>query len=130
MRASISAPLVTAVARQTSLSWPLLLEAALVVAAIGALFPSFVILAANDTGRDGRFAEQGMAVRGLPDRVLPELCATYGAVAETVVHDRLCGRTARSSSEQVERMPRLLASASVAATEAFRAPLQAAFRLV
>ena len=125
--ASISTPLVTAVPRETSLRWPWLLEAGLVVAAIGAVFPGFAILAANDTGRGGRFAEQGMAVRGLPGPVLPELCATYGALAENVVRDRLCGRAARSSpSGQVERMPRSLVSANVQATQAFLAPLQAA----
>ena len=43
------------------------------------------------------------------------------------MHDRLCGRAAVSSpGEQVERMPRSLASANVQATQAFLAPLQAA----
>ena len=128
--ASISTPLVTGFSRDTSLRWPLLLEAGLVVAAICAVFPGFAILATNDTGRDGRFAEQGMAVRGLPDPLLPELCATYASLAESLVRDRLCGRAPLSSPsepiERIERMPRALASANIRATQAFLAPLQAA----
>ena len=125
--ASISTPLVTAFPRESYLRWPLLLEAGLVVAAVCAVFPGFVILAQNDTGRDGRFAEQGLAVRGLPDPVLPELCAAYGALAEDVVRDRLCARNASSSpAEQMLRMPRVLERANVRATQAFLAPLQAA----
>jgi cell division protein FtsW (lipid II flippase) len=127
--ASISTPLVTEFPRET-LRWSLLLEGGLVLAAICAVFPGFAILAANDTGRDGRFAEQGLAVRGLPDPVLPGLCATYGSLAENVVRDRLCARTEWSSQsqrvERLERMPRALASASDRATQAFVAPLQAA----
>jgi cell division protein FtsW (lipid II flippase) len=68
-----------------------------------------------------------MAVRGVPDPVLPALCATYGSLAETVVHDRLCVRTALSSaSGPVLRMPRSVESANTQATQAFVAPLQAA----
>ena len=125
--ASVSTPLVTGFPRESSLRWPLLLEAGLVVAAVCALFPGFAILATNDTGRDGRFAEQGLAVRGLPDPVLPELCATYASLAESVVRERLCGRVTRySPAERVEHMPRSLESASVRATQAFLVPLQAA----
>src|SRR4030095_15599480 len=103
-------PLVTAFARERHLRWPMLLEAALVIAAVCAVFPGFAILAQNDTGRHARFAEQGPAVRGLPDPVLPELCAAYGALAEDVVRDRFCARNAMSSpGERVLRIPRDLA---------------------
>lgn len=123
--ASISTPLVTAFPRERHLRWPLLVEAGLVLAAVWVLFPGFAILAQNDTGRDGRFAEQGLAVRGLPDPMLPELCKSYGALAEEVVRDRLCARTSLGS-ERVLRMPRALERANVRATQAFLVPLQAA----
>src|SRR4029434_2574376 len=98
-----------------------------VIAAVCAVFPGFAILAQSDTGRDGRFAEQALAVRGLPDPVLPELCAAYGALAEDVVRDRLCARNAASSpGERVLRMPRALERANIRATQAFLVPLQAA----
>ena len=98
----------------------------LVVAALCAVFPGFAILAANDTGRGGRFAEQGMAVRGF--RIL---------VAGVVRNVRRTGRDrgarpfvrahrAVMPSAQVERMPRSLVSANVQATQAFLAPLQSA----
>jgi cell division protein FtsW (lipid II flippase) len=125
--ASISTPLVSAFPRETSLRWPLLFEAALVAAAVVVVFPWFAVLATNDTGRDGRFAEHGLAVRGLPDHVLPGLCATYASLAESVVGDRLCPRSERSSaSERIDQIPRGLANANARTTQAFLLPLQEA----
>jgi cell division protein FtsW (lipid II flippase) len=47
----------------------MLFEALLVVGAIAALFPWFGVLAMQDAGRDGRFAESAPTVRGLPELV-------------------------------------------------------------
>jgi hypothetical protein len=54
----------------------LLIEGILVLVAIGALLPRFAVLAAQETGRQGRFADAIVTVRGLPDPVLPKLCAS------------------------------------------------------
>jgi cell division protein FtsW (lipid II flippase) len=105
----------------------LLIEGILVLVAIGALLPRFAVLAAQETGRQGRFAEPVLTVRGLPDPVLPKLCTSLGSFAEPIVRDRLCGRTrAIPESERIERMPLVLAGAMTAAKEAFLAPLKEA----
>ncbi len=117
-------PLAGSVSR-AGVAWPLLIEGALVVAAISALLPWFAVLASQDAGRDRRFAETVVAVRGLPGPVVPELCASHGSLAEPVVRDRLCGRTETGSEGgSVERMPLILASANARARQAFLAPLQ------
>jgi len=112
--------------RARSVAWPLLLEATLVAGAIGLLLPAFVPLAAVDAGRDGRFAASLTTVQGLPEPVLPELCARHGASAEASVHDRLCGLSPASSSERIERLPTALTRALTRATAAFRGPIDAA----
>ena len=103
----------------------MLTEAVLLIVAIGALLPRFALLAAQETGRDGRFAEAIITVRGLPDPVLPKLCATFGSYAEPIVRDRLCGQTdATPPSHGIDRIPPALTSASALARQAFLAPLQ------
>jgi cell division protein FtsW (lipid II flippase) len=102
----------------------LLIETALVVVAIGALLPRFEILAAQENGRDGRFAEPVIALGVLPDPVLPELCASVGSLAEPVVRERLCGRADAARAERIDRMPPLLAAARARTKQAFLAPLQ------
>jgi cell division protein FtsW (lipid II flippase) len=119
-------PLAGGLGRARSFAWPLLLEATLVATAIGLLLPAFLPLAAQDTGRDGRFAAPVTVVRGLPDPVLPELCARHGASAETVVRERLCAGARAASAERIDRLPSVLARAMTHATAAFRAPLDAA----
>jgi len=49
-------PLASGVARERTVAWTLLLEAALVAVAIGLLLPLFFPLTLQDTGRDARFA--------------------------------------------------------------------------
>src|SRR5439155_26579954 len=71
----------------------------------------FAVLAAQETGRQGRFAESIVTVRALPDPVLPKLCASLGSFAEAIVRDRLCGRTsAIPESECIERVSLALTS--------------------
>ncbi|HEX4524717.1 MAG TPA: FtsW/RodA/SpoVE family cell cycle protein [Casimicrobiaceae bacterium] len=50
-----------------------LIEALLVVIAIASLLPCFAVLAAHESGRDGRFAEAIVGVSHLPDPVLPSI---------------------------------------------------------
>jgi cell division protein FtsW (lipid II flippase) len=120
-------PIAGTLLREGSGAWSWLTEAVLLVVAIGALLPRFSLLAAHETGRDGRFAEDVITVRGLPDPVLPKLCAGLGADAEAMVRDHLCGQTdATGRSGSVDRIPPALANASVQATKAFLAPLQEA----
>ena len=120
-------PFAGSVTRERSIAWPSLTEAALVVAAIGALLPLFAVLAEQETGRDRRFAEAVVAIGDLPDPVLPGLCATHGSLAEPLVRDRLCGRTAGSlEGASTDRLPPLLARANARARQAFLAPLREA----
>ena len=121
-------PIAGSLSRTGSAAWPLLFEGILVLVAIGALLPRFEALAVQETGRQGRFAEAIVIVRGLPDPVLPKLCASLGSSADVMVRDRLCGRTgAIPESERIERVPLALAS-EIARTknEAMRALLRTA----
>ena len=70
--------------RRTPVAWPRWVEAGLVIATIGALLPWFDRVAGDDLGRDRRFADTVIAVRGLPDPLLPSLCSTYGGLAEPI----------------------------------------------
>lgn len=118
-------PLAGSFPQRSSIAWPLLIEAALVIAAIAALLPSFKLLAAQADGREGRFSEATLAVRGLPDPVLPRLCASIGGLAEAAVRDRLCGRVrAAPEVQRIERLPPVLASAVAQAKQAFLLPLK------
>jgi cell division protein FtsW (lipid II flippase) len=106
------------------INWPSLIETILAVAAIAALFPQFDHLAADDAGRGGRFADTAISVGGLPERVLPSLCASHGALAEPMVRDRLCRRSElRSEASLTNQIPLLLVSAYAETARAFRRPL-------
>src|ERR1051326_4768153 len=85
--------------------WPALIEALLALVAIAALIPSFERLATDDFGRDRRFADAALAVGGLPEKVLPVLCAGYGALAEPRVRDRLCRGSDRSRAAHADAIP-------------------------
>jgi hypothetical protein len=118
-------PIAGSLSREGSSAWPFLAEGVLLIVAIGALLPRFALLAAQDTGREGRFAEAIIAVRGLPDAVLPKLCASVGAYAEDVVRDRLCRQTdASPPRDGIDHIPPALTSAGIQARQAFLAPLQ------
>src|SRR6266508_3442539 len=80
----------TAPATGAVTKWPSLIESALAVLAITALLPLFESLAANDAGRDRRFAATAIVIGGLPERTLHGLCTSHGAGAEPIVRDRLC----------------------------------------
>src|SRR5262245_15468999 len=57
-------------------------EAMAVLAAIAALLPSFMLVAEHAEGRDRRYADGGFKVEGLPEPVLPALCASHAARAQ------------------------------------------------
>ena len=110
--------------RDGAIAGPLVAEAVLVVVAIGALLPWFNRLADDDVGRDRRFAQSIIAVSGLPNAVLPALCASYGALVEPVVHERLCRRTEVAAAADPSRMPPPLTDARRGARNAFLTPLK------
>jgi hypothetical protein len=104
--------------------WPLLVESLFAIAAIVVLLPSFERVAARDTGRDARFDAAAVAIDGLPKRVLPGLCASYGALAEPLVRDRLCrAASARAGLRPPSGLPPLLIEAEAQAGRAFQWPL-------
>jgi cell division protein FtsW (lipid II flippase) len=110
--------------RRPSVAWPRWIEAGLVAVAIATLLPWFDRFAADDLGRDRRFADAAVAVRGLPDPVLPTLCAAYAAAAEPAVRERLCrGIEGESAGAPVDRMPALLAATHTRIRNAFFAPV-------
>jgi cell division protein FtsW (lipid II flippase) len=110
--------------------WASLIETLLAVVAIAALLPQFDRLAIDDSGRDRRFADVALSVGGLPDKVLPALCAAYGALAEPLVRDRLCrGSELRSSRlSRIDAMPSGLADAFTQTSRAFHRPVADAER--
>ncbi len=117
----------TAPVKRAAVNWPSLIESLLAIAAIVAIVPWFERLAGNDAGRDGRFNDAAISVGGLPERILPALCASHGAQAEPLVRDRLCRRAERGSEPtHAERMPAALIDAFAQAGRAFRQPLIAA----
>jgi len=103
-------------------AWPLVAETALVVVAVALLLPWFSRVAGDDAGRDRRFAEAIVTVRGLPDPVLPALCASYGASAEPLVRERLCRRIEPAATADTSRMPASLADTRRRVRTAFLAP--------
>jgi cell division protein FtsW (lipid II flippase) len=121
----------TVASRRTLVAWPLWVETGLVAAAIGAVLPWFDHVAADDIGRDRRFADAIIAVRDLPDPVLPSLCASHGARAEPLVRERLCRSIdLESAPGDILRMPAALGDARGRTRSAFLAPLnQAQVRL-
>ena len=92
--------------REASIAWSMLIEALLVVAAIAVLFPWFAVLATHDSGRDDRFADSALAVRGLSQPILPKLCPNFAVSADAVLRDSLCGRVslAREGEPEMLRM--------------------------
>jgi hypothetical protein len=115
------------VSRRTPSAWPLWVEAALVATATAALLPWFDRVAIDDVGRDRRFADAAIAVRGLADPVLPSLCASHGARVEPLVRERLCHSIDNeSAAADFGRMPAALADARVRTRSAFLAPLNQA----
>jgi len=101
-----------------------LLETLLVVGVIALLLPAFARLADSGSGRDRRFDETGFRVLGLPEPVLPALCAGVGSLAEPAVRDRLCADAATGTTLSLDKLPPLLADARVRTDEAFLAPLK------
>jgi cell division protein FtsW (lipid II flippase) len=106
-----------------SMRWPALIETILALAAIAVLIPSFEPLAADDSGRDRRFADAALAVGGLPEKVLPSLCASHGALAEPLVRERLCRGSDRSAAARADAVPPVVADAYASAVRAFRRPI-------
>ena len=116
-------------AATTGINWPSLFESLAALAAIAVLFPQFDRLAADDVGRDGRFADAAISVGGLPEHVLPALCASHGALAEPMVRDRLCRRSElRSEAAPPSALPRSVVEAYGQTVSAFRRPLAEAER--
>ena len=104
--------------------WPSLIETLLAIGAIAILLPSFDRLATSDAGRDQRFADAAISVGGLPEPVLPRLCANLGALAEPMVRDRLCRRSdLRSEPSRIDIMPAVLIDAFAETLRAFQRPL-------
>ncbi len=112
--------------RRTPIAWPLWVEAALVAAAIACLLPLFDRIAGDEAGRDRRFADGAIAVSGLPEPVLPSLCAAYAAHAEPLVRDRFCRSGDAVSNGAVDRIPTVLADARARIRSAFIAPIDEA----
>lgn len=111
--------------RDRPTAWPLVVEAVLVVVAVGALLPWFDRVAVDDRGRDGRFAGPIVAVRGLPNPVLPSLCASHGGLAEPQLRERLCRRADSGSvAADLDRLPRGMADVRARIRLAFLAPLK------
>src|SRR5581483_9098847 len=113
------------VSRDGSVLWPLLIEALFTALAIALVLPLFGALVPQDTGRDERFRGQAIAVRGLPDPVLPEVCAAYGASAESIVAERLCRHIALSARpSRLDRLPASITGAIQRTRQAFLAPVR------
>ena len=105
--------------RESSIAWPMLIEASLVVGAIAVLFPWFGVLATQDSGREGRFTDSAPIVHGLPEPILPKLCASFAAHADAILRDTLCARvTLAREGERVDRVPRALLDAKAEAKRA------------
>ena len=116
-------------AATAGINWPSLVESLAALAAIAVLFPQFDRLATDDAGRDGRFADAAISVGGLPEHVLPALCASHGALAEPMVRDRLCRRSElRSEAAPPSALPRSVVEAYGQTVSAFRRPLAEAER--
>jgi cell division protein FtsW (lipid II flippase) len=104
-------------------SMPLLVELLSVFAAIALLLPEFGRVAEIGAGRDQRFADAGFRVNGLPEPVLPSVCAAYAARAEAPVRERLCGHVdARSTGPPLSGLPAVLTEAVSRSAHAFLAP--------
>jgi cell division protein FtsW (lipid II flippase) len=92
----------------------MLFEASLVVGAIAVLFPWFAVLATQEAGRDGRFANSAVVGPDLPEPVLPNLCANVAVDADVILRDTLCKHvTPTHQAERADRIPRALMDAKV-----------------
>ncbi|HUG21278.1 FtsW/RodA/SpoVE family cell cycle protein [Piscinibacter sp.] len=105
---------------------PALVETLLVLGAIALLLPAFARLAAFGDGRDGRFAEAGFWVQGLPEPTLPPACAAHGAQADPSLRERLCGAPSAGAPQPLARLPLVLRDALSRATQAFLEPVRKA----
>ena len=110
--------------REGGAAWPHVVETALVVIIVGLLLPWFDRVAVDDAGRDRRFAEAIVTVRGLPNPVLRSLCGSHGGLAEPIVRERLCRRGEGESAGDLSRLPPALSDARARARTAFLAPLR------
>jgi FtsW/RodA/SpoVE-like cell cycle protein len=108
--------------------WASPIETMLALVAIAVLALQFERLDANDSGRDRRFADTAVAVGGLPERVLPAVCASYAALAEPLVRERLCRGSDRGQRARVDAMPSVLVDAFAQASRAFHRPVADAER--
>ena len=123
-------PVAGTLSREHRIAWPLVIEAALVAVALAAILPWFGAFAEHPSGRDGRFAGGSVAVRGLPDSVLPQLCA-LALPAQPLVRERLCAGSGAAGGASLDRIPPSLRSATARTTQAFLLPVeQAQLRLV
>ncbi len=102
---------------------PRLIEWLLALAAIALLLPSYERLHESAAGRDRRYADPGLALHGLPEPVLPAMCAAHGALVTASVGERLCGKANASAIVPVRRMPMRLDAALARTREALLAPL-------
>ena len=84
---------------------PQIIEWLLALAAIALLLPSYERLRDSVAGRDGRYADPGLALQGLPEPVLPAMCAAHGALAVASVRERLCGAVQPSAAVPVRHVP-------------------------
>jgi len=95
----------------------------IVILAVAVILPWFERVAVDDAGRDRRFAEAVVTVRGLPNPALPSLCPAYGAFAEPLVRDRLCRHGPYAFAADFSRLPGALTDARRRLRSAFIAPL-------
>ncbi len=72
------------------IAWPSLIETALAVAAIAAIFPWFARFATDAAASDRRFDDGPIAAATLPPAILATACAAQGRFAEPRVRERLC----------------------------------------
>ncbi|MEO5771186.1 MAG: hypothetical protein ABIQ29_03870, partial [Burkholderiaceae bacterium] len=109
---------------------PWLVEWALALAALAALWPSFTRLAEVPEGRDRRFAAAPVSVATLPSPSLPAVCRAFAAQAQPLVQARLCGAghdtSADVASDGQAVTLRLLAASTAQAGAALVQPLQQA----
>ena len=120
-------PVAGSLVRENRIGWPLLIEAALVAAAIAAILPWFGAFAEHPSGRDGRFAGGWVVVQGLPDPVLAQLCA-YASLAQGPLRGRLCGDGGAPKGSSLDRIPQPLRNALTRASQAFSLPVEQAQR--
>jgi cell division protein FtsW (lipid II flippase) len=101
-----------------------LLECLAVLAAIAAWLPAFDGVAAFGEGRDGRYADAGFRVDGLPEPMLPAMCRVAAAFADPPVRDRLCASAPMAQPPASwQAWSDTLVQTAARATRAFNAPV-------